>query len=114
MTTPPIEIDQYTREGHRRFMSNRQYSYVCTDGKTRTLSEWLEWMKTWNPLTTNPDEAKKVLDARLDAEAKAKRENRGPGMQRRPVRKLRPVPSEAANSKTDDDFEMVLDDERED
>lgn len=41
-------IDEFTHRGHERFRSLTVLN--CGDGKTRTFQQWLEWMKTWDPM----------------------------------------------------------------
>jgi hypothetical protein len=59
-----LQIDDYTRRGHEHF--RRTTKFTCGDGKQRTFSQWLEWMKTWDPMGAE--------DMR----------ERGPGISRRP------------------------------
>lgn len=59
MTTEAIEIDDATRRGHLKFKRSREFMYTCGDGKTRTLDQWLIWMRTWDPLTEEKPPAKK-------------------------------------------------------
>ena len=69
-----INIDRYTREGHERFKNATQFN--CPDGKRRSFGAWLDWMKTWNPQTTDPEGFEEVRK-------KVEADRRGPGIARR-------------------------------